>query len=118
MTLCACNIRYIPIDPSMVYVYISTFATSAKTEVGTVHHVTVAPLVSSPREGKKMDRKGLPKVQDAEKESLYGFVFAVSGPGAWRLGSRASNIPRPVCNLQPSCVVEMYLHIRHIETTF
>ena len=28
-----------------------------------------------------MDRKGLPKVQDAEKESLYGFVFAVSGPG-------------------------------------
>lgn len=27
-----------------------------------------------------MDRKGLPKVQDAEKESLYGFVFAVSGP--------------------------------------
>lgn len=28
-----------------------------------------------------MERKGLPKVQDVEKESLYGFVFAVSGPG-------------------------------------
>ena len=28
-----------------------------------------------------MERRGLPKVQDAEKESLYGFVFAVSGPG-------------------------------------
>ena len=44
--------------------------------------MTVAPLGSLLREEEiEMDKKGLAKVQDAEKESLYGFVFAVSGPG-------------------------------------
>ena len=29
-----------------------------------------------------MDRaKNLPKVGDAERESIYGYVYAVSGPG-------------------------------------
>ena len=28
-----------------------------------------------------MSGRELPKVADAEKESLYGFVFGVSGPG-------------------------------------
>lgn len=28
-----------------------------------------------------MSRQNLPKVADAEKESLYGYVFGVSGPG-------------------------------------
>ena len=29
----------------------------------------------------KMSWKGLLKVRDAEKESMYGYVFGVSGPG-------------------------------------
>lgn len=28
-----------------------------------------------------MSSQGLPKVADVEKESLYGYVFGVSGPG-------------------------------------
>lgn len=28
-----------------------------------------------------MSRQELPKIADAEKESLYGYVFGVSGPG-------------------------------------
>ncbi len=26
----------------------------------------------------------LPKIRDAAKESMFGYVYAVSGPGAWR----------------------------------
>ena len=29
-----------------------------------------------------MDRaRGAPKIRDAEKESMFGYVYAVSGPG-------------------------------------
>ena len=31
--------------------------------------------------GATMSSQALPKVADAEKESLYGYVFGVSGPG-------------------------------------
>ena len=30
-----------------------------------------------------MSSHDLPKVRDAEKESLYGYVYSVSGPGKW-----------------------------------
>ena len=34
-------------------------------------------------EDRTMDFLGLERVQDVEKESQYGYVYGVSGPGKW-----------------------------------
>ena len=39
-----------------------------------------------------MEFQGLLRVQDVEKESQYGYVYGVSGPGKW---SEASNMLKP-----------------------
>ena len=38
---------------------------------------------TEPRDWCKMAGNELPKVRDVEKESLYGYVYGVSGPGEW-----------------------------------
>ena len=44
-----------------------------------------------------MEFQGLLRVQDVEKESQYGYVYGVSGPGKW---SEASNMLKPKLVIQ------------------